>query len=62
MPKERACRNCHMIITEQQCPNCKSTVLSREYVGIVMIYDPENSSIAKKMGVTKKGKYALKVR
>jgi DNA-directed RNA polymerase subunit E" len=41
---------------------CKSTNLSDDHSGVIIIIDPENSAIAKLMKVTKKGRYALKVR
>lgn len=60
--KEKACKNCHLITTEQICPYCKSSSLSSDYSGVVIIFDPENSQIAEKLKIKNKGKYALKVR
>nr|MDO8080231.1 transcription elongation factor subunit Spt4 [Candidatus Freyarchaeota archaeon] len=60
--KEKACKNCHLIVTEQTCPYCKTSALSSDYSGVVMIFDPENSQIAEKLKIKNKGKYALKVR
>ena len=60
---EKACRKCKIITNERECPECgDSTNLSTDYTGIVIILDPENSEIAKAMGVKKEGKYALRVR
>jgi len=59
---EKACANCHFITKENVCPKCKSTSLSEDYGGIVIVFDPENSAIAKAMKVKDKGRYALKVR
>jgi DNA-directed RNA polymerase subunit E" len=59
---EKACRECNTITKEPTCPNCKSTNLSDDYSGIIIIFDPEGSNIAHIMKVTKKGKYALRVR
>jgi len=59
---EKACRNCSYLTTETTCPNCKSTSFSDDYSGLVILFDPENSAIAKAMKATKKGRYALKVR
>jgi DNA-directed RNA polymerase subunit E" len=44
------------------CPNCKSSNLSDDWTGLVIIIDPENSEIAKKMNIKNPGKYALRVR
>ncbi|MFX1367601.1 MAG: transcription elongation factor subunit Spt4 [Promethearchaeota archaeon] len=70
MAKPRACRECHFLTTEDQCPNCKSTNLSSSYTGIVVILpgrdshdDPRKSSyVAARLNIDKPGKYALKVR
>lgn len=60
--REKACTNCHFITKENVCAKCKSTNLSEDYSGIVVMFDPENSSIAKAMKIKEKGRYALKVR
>jgi DNA-directed RNA polymerase subunit E" len=70
MARAKACRDCHFLTTETQCPNCKSTNLSTSYTGIVVILpgrvaraDPRRSSyIAERLNIEKPGKYALKVR
>jgi len=59
---EKACRDCNYITTETTCPNCKSTSFSDDYSGMVIIFDPEKSAIAKAMKAKTKGKYALRVR
>ena len=59
---EKACRECNYLTTETTCPNCKSTSFSDDYSGIVIIFDPATSALAKAMKVTKEGKYALRVR
>jgi DNA-directed RNA polymerase subunit E" len=58
----RACRTCKIIIEENLCPICKNTDLSDDYSGLVIILDPENSQLAKKMEIRKKGRYALRIR
>jgi RNA polymerase subunit RPABC4/transcription elongation factor Spt4 len=45
---ERACTNCHFI--------------TKEFSGIVIMFDPATSVIAKAMNIKEKGRYALKVR
>ncbi|MCD6529541.1 DNA-directed RNA polymerase, subunit E'' [Candidatus Bathyarchaeota archaeon] len=59
---EKACRQCKFISRENRCPNCNSTDLSDDFSGFVIILDAEGSEIAKIMNITRKGKYALKVR
>jgi DNA-directed RNA polymerase subunit E" len=60
--REKACTNCHFITKENVCAKCKSTNLSEDFSGIVVMFDPENSSIAKAIKIKEKGRYALKVR
>jgi len=59
---EKACANCHFITKENVCPKCKSTSLSDDFSGIVIMFDPEESAIAKAMKIKENGRYALKVR
>lgn len=59
---EKACTNCHFITKENVCPKCRSTSLSEDFGGIVIVFEPEESAIAKAMKITEKGRYALKVR
>ncbi len=59
---EKACANCHFLTKENVCPKCKSTSLSEDFGGIVIMFDPETSAIAKAMKIKEKGRYALKVR
>ncbi|MBD3405491.1 MAG: hypothetical protein GF411_05065 [Candidatus Lokiarchaeota archaeon] len=70
MAKMKACRDCHFLTNESQCPNCKGTNLSTSYTGIVVILpardpleDPRKTSyVASRLNIDKPGKYALKVR
>lgn len=60
---EKACTVCHALTKENLCPKCKtSSSLSDDFSGLVIIFDPVGSSIAKAMGVNEKGRYAIKVR
>ncbi|MCG3225478.1 MAG: DNA-directed RNA polymerase subunit E'' [Candidatus Heimdallarchaeota archaeon] len=60
----KACRICHLIVekTANMCPICKTQDLSSEYTGVVFILKPEDSDVAKRMKISKKGHYALRVR
>ncbi len=44
------------------CSRCKATNFSEDFSGLVVMFDPENSAIAKAMNIKEKGRYALKVR
>jgi DNA-directed RNA polymerase subunit E" len=59
---EKACTTCHHLTKENICPRCKTATLSDDYSGLVIVFDPENSAIAKVMNIKQKGRYALKVR
>jgi DNA-directed RNA polymerase subunit E" len=59
---QKACTNCHFITKENVCPKCRATSLSEDFSGIVIMFHPENSAIAKAMKIRDKGRYALKVR
>jgi DNA-directed RNA polymerase subunit E" len=59
---EKACGNCHFLTKENVCPKCRSTSLSEDFGGLVIVFNVEESAIAKAMKVKAKGRYALKVR
>ncbi len=62
MAKGKACRDCRKVIEEgDKCPNCGGTSFTTFWRGYVVITDPENSEIAKKMGITTTGKHALRL-
>lgn len=65
MPEQRACRECNLVIEDDEiehCPNCNSSGLSNDISGVVIISNPEKSAIAERMKIETAGKYALKVR
>ncbi len=62
MTTEKACRQCHVVTVGTLCPKCKTATLSDDYSGVVIIIDPEQSEIAKVMGLKDRGRYALRVR
>ncbi len=60
---DKACKDCHRLIeTGRAVCVCGSNAMSADWQGYVAIIDAEGSEIAKKMGIEKAGKYALKVR
>jgi DNA-directed RNA polymerase subunit E" len=59
---EKACVNCHFITKDSICPKCRSNSFSEDFGGIVVMFDPKSSAIAKAMNIKEKGRYALKVR
>jgi len=60
---ERACKNCRFVVSEgHTCPNCNSTELTEKWSSYMLIFDVENSELAKKIGAKTPGKYALRIK
>lgn len=60
MPR-RACRDCKRIIIKgTDCPVCKTNNTTTNFQGTIVIFDVE-SAVAKKLGITAPGVYAIKV-
>ncbi len=58
-----SCRNCHRIVEKSEtCPICRSSSMSKNWQGYVVIIDPKESKIAQKLNIEHPGRYALKVR
>ncbi|ABM80304.1 transcription elongation factor subunit Spt4 [Hyperthermus butylicus] len=64
VPPFKACRRCKSLVPREatRCSVCGSTDLTEDWEGVVIILDPEKSLIAKKLEITRPGRYALKVR
>lgn len=59
--KLRASKSTKALTSGNVCPITKKTDLTENWKGKVIILNPEKSEIAKKMGFTVKGDYAIKV-
>jgi DNA-directed RNA polymerase subunit E" len=59
----KACKNCKFLNPPKAttCENCGSQKFSETWSGLIIIYDPDNSQIAKALNITKRGKYALEL-
>ena len=42
-------------------PACKSSDLTPDWNGVVLVVEPAGSIVAKTLGISERGKYALKV-
>ena len=63
MAKPKACKDCKTLYEGgDTCPSCGSKNSVDSWKGKLVIVNPENSEIAKKIKVTKKGTYAIKTR
>jgi len=60
----KACVKCRALVPLEAniCPICKGTTFSTDWSGCVSIIDPERSRVAQLLNITKRGRYALKVR
>ena len=58
---EKACTNCHLIVEGPICPVCQTSELTPKWSGYIIILDV-NSEVAKKMGATAPGKYAVRLK
>src|SRR5208283_4394205 len=58
----KVCRDCHRVVDGENCVICGTTNLSDDWSGYLVIIDPENSDVAKRMNIKLPGRYALKVR
>ncbi len=63
MKQDKACRSCRFVLEEggEVCPVCGSNSFTTFWRGYVIVLKPETSQIAQKMGITKAGKYALRL-
>ena len=57
----RACKACMFITEADECPR-RGPQTSKDWQGMVAVADYTKSEIAKQMGITANGTYALKVR
>jgi len=59
----KACRSCRYVLEEggDTCPVCGSKQFTTFWRGYTEILNAESSAIAQKMGITKAGKYALRL-
>lgn len=57
----KACTHCSRLTEKEICPVCKNPT-SSNWSGLLIITDPENSTIAKELGIELAGDYALRVR
>ena len=58
---EKACKNCRRLVKGNICPVCKSTELTTNWRGVIVVLNAE-SEIAKTAGITTPGKYVSKIK
>ncbi len=58
----KVCINCKYFYEGEHCPICKGNQAADSWQGRVLVVDANKSIVAKKLGLTMKGEYAIKVR
>jgi DNA-directed RNA polymerase subunit E" len=58
-----ACGECNLVLEDgiDQCPRCPTAPVSTDWLGLVVILEPDRSAVARRLGVVIPGNYALKV-
>ena len=62
MKGKRVCKTCKIFVEESKCSFCGNNQFVTSWKGRVIVLNPEQSEIAKKLNVKKKGTYAIKTR
>ena len=58
---KKACKKCRRLLDGDKCPICKTSKLTKDWKGRVYIADPEKSELAKKLGITEAGEFAIRI-
>ena len=58
----KACKRCKIFVDGEACLLCKGKNFTTNWQGRIAIADPKKSFIAKQIGITDKGEYAIKIR
>ena len=59
---KKVCKFCRIFVEGSQCPICKKNQFSDNWKGRLIVVNVEKSEIAKKIGISVKGEYAIKVK
>jgi DNA-directed RNA polymerase subunit E" len=59
--KARICKKCLSFMEGDKCPLCGSTEFAENFKGKIIMLKPEQSEIAKKANLAKKGVFAIKI-
>lgn len=62
MAAEKACKSCRTVYSGAKCPKCGSTESTDTFKGKVIVFNPENSEIAKNLAIKEKGEFAVRLR
>ncbi|MBI2550090.1 DNA-directed RNA polymerase subunit E'' [Candidatus Woesearchaeota archaeon] len=59
---KRVCRQCRIFVEEGNCSICHNADFATAWQGRITVIDPGNSFISKKVGVSREGDYAIRIR
>jgi len=59
---KKVCKKCKIFVKESTCPECGGKQFSETWKGHIIIFKPEESVIAQKIGIKKPGNYAIKTK
>ena len=57
---KQSCKICKRLVTGDKCPYHPDAKLAESWKGKIIVLNPTNSEIAKKMGIQDKGEYAIR--
>ncbi len=57
---KKSCKTCKRLVTGDHCPFHPDAKLIESWKGKIIVLNPENSEIAKKMKIQDKGEYAIR--
>ncbi len=60
MAGKNVCKECGYFTDDKKCPSCGSSGFAEKHKGAVLIFDLDESEVAKKINAELSGKYALK--
>ncbi len=59
--KKKVCKHCKLIVDGDICPVCKKSDFTTVFQGQINVIDVDRSFLAKRIGISVKGNYALKI-
>ncbi|MBI2565082.1 DNA-directed RNA polymerase subunit E'' [Candidatus Woesearchaeota archaeon] len=59
--KKKVCKSCKLFVEGNECPVCRTAQFSNNWKGRLLILDASLSLVAKNIGISAKGEYAIKV-
>jgi len=62
-PIFKACTKCKALVPYEvtKCPICGNESFTENWTGMIIILDPNKSRVAKLLGITKSGRYAVRL-